>query len=218
LNLQDKVVLDIGCGLGGYDQMLARRYGAHVIGLDVEAALIEHGRQRIAAAGLADRVDLRLVRPGPLPLPEAAVDVVFGKDAWIHVEAKRAFFGEVFRVLKPGGVLAASDWLRSDRPYGEDMQHFFKMEGLTYHMDTLENYGALLRQAGFADVNLTDTSGDYRRMAHKEYDRLRTEQAPMAAELLGAERHAYFVEDWRAITVVLDSGELRTGRMRARKP
>jgi phosphoethanolamine N-methyltransferase len=217
LDLRGRTVLDIGCGLGGYDLVLARKYGARVIGLDVEPALIENGRRLVEAAGLAGQVDLRLVRPGPLPLPNAAVDVVFGKDAWIHIEDKAAFFAEVHRVLRPGGWLAASDWLRSDKPYGEAMEHFFKMEGLTYHMDTLENYGALLRAAGFSDVTLTDTSDDYQALAHREYERLRTEQAAEAARLLGPDRHAYFVEDWRAITVVLDSGELRTGRMRARR-
>ena len=35
---------------------------------------------------------------------------------------------------------------------------------------------------------------------------------------LGPEQQAHFIEDWRMLTVVLDSGELRTGRMRARKP
>ena len=48
LDLQDKFVLDIGCALGGFDVLLARRYGARVIGLDVEAPLIECGRRRIA--------------------------------------------------------------------------------------------------------------------------------------------------------------------------
>ena len=54
-------------------------------------------------------------------------------------------------------------------------------------------------------------------MGHDEYRRLQTSLAPETIERLGPEKHAYFVEDWRSITVVLDSGELRTGRLRARK-
>ena len=37
-------------------------------------------------------------------------------------------------------------------------------------------------------------------------------------ELLGPEQQAHFLEDWRAMTVVLDKGELRPGRYRGRKP
>ena len=54
LNLQGKAVVDIGCGVGGYDLLLARKYGAHVIGLDVEAPIIEHGRRLAAQAGLSE--------------------------------------------------------------------------------------------------------------------------------------------------------------------
>jgi phosphoethanolamine N-methyltransferase len=161
LDLNGQTVLDIGCALGGCDLVLARKYGAQVIGLDVEAPLIEQGRQRVAAAGRSDQIDLRLTQPGPLPLAGAAVDVVFGKDSWIHIEDKRGFFAEVYRVLKPGGILTASDWLRSDQPYSEEMLYFFKMEGLTYNMDTLENYGAILRDTGFVEVRLVDTSPEY---------------------------------------------------------
>lgn len=218
LDLRDKTVLDIGCALGGCDEVLARQHGARVIGLDVEAPLIERGRARITAAGLADRIDLRLYSPGPLPITDAAVDVVFGKDSWTHIEDKRAFFAEIYRVLKPGGVLAASDWFKPSGPYSSDMLYFFKMEELTYHMDTLDAHGALLREAGFVAVELTDAAHEYQALGREEYARL---QGPLAAQLqrqLGPERYAHFVEDWRALTVVLDNGELRAGRMWARKP
>ncbi len=109
LDLTDKLVLDIGCAIGGFDVALAKTYGARVVGLDVEASLVEQGKQRVANAGLSERVDLQVYEPGPLPFPDAIFDVVFGKDSWIHIADKRGFFAEVFRVLKPGGILAAGD-------------------------------------------------------------------------------------------------------------
>jgi len=218
LDLRDRLVLDIGCGLGGFDILLAGKYGARVLGLDVEAPLVERARLRVSRAGLADRVDLRHVAPGSLPFPNAYFDVVFGKDSWIHIQDKRSFFGEVFRVLKPGGYLAAGDWLRSERPYDKDMYYFFEMEGLTYHMDTLENYGALLRETGFEQVQLWDIHAEYQQMAQDEYERLQGDLAGMLLEKLGPEGHAHFVEDWRSLVVVVDKGDLRPGRLRARKP
>jgi phosphoethanolamine N-methyltransferase len=78
LDLAGKSVLDIGCGLGGVDMILAREYGAKVIGLDVEQALIDRARDRVARAGLSDQVEARLCQPGPLPFESASIDVVFG--------------------------------------------------------------------------------------------------------------------------------------------
>ena len=136
-DLTDKRVLDIGCGLGGIELILARDFDARVTGIDIEKELVRRASALMAREGLADRVDCRLVEVGPLPFAEREFDAVFGKDSWIHVEDKPGFFAGIYRVLKPGGLLLAGDWMRSDKPYGEDMEYFFKMEGLTYHMDTI---------------------------------------------------------------------------------
>jgi len=218
LDLTDKLVLDIGCGLGGLDVILAREYSARVIGLEVERGLVQRANKRVEEAGLSEQISCRHCEPGPLPLADNEVDVVFGKDSWIHIENKKAFFAEVFRVLKPGGILTAGDWMRSENPYGKDMEYFFEMEGLTYHMDTLENYGQILRECGFTDIVLEDIAQEYRSQAHEEYKSMLGPLRQKMRDVLGAENEAHFIENWRALTVVLDSGELRPSRFRARKP
>ena len=217
-DLKDKLVLDIGCGLGGIELILARDYGARVVGVDLEAELVRRANQLMDRSGLADRVDCRLVEPGPLPFADAEFDAVFGKDSWIHVADKPGFFAEVFRVLRPGGLLLAGDWMRSEKPYGKDMEYFFEMEGLTYHMDTIENYGAIIRDTGFDDVALEDIADEYRVQGHKEYKDMKDRLKPAMIDALGEDGQAYYEENWRAMCVVLDSGELRPGRFRARKP
>jgi cyclopropane fatty-acyl-phospholipid synthase-like methyltransferase len=218
LDLTDKLVLDIGCGLGGLDVILAREYSARVIGLEVERSLVQRANKRVEEAGLTERISCRHCEPGPLLLADNEVDVVFGKDSWIHIQDKKAFFAEVFRVLKPGGILTAGDWMRSEKPYEKDMEYFFEMEGLTYHMDTLENYGQILRECGFIDIVLEDIAQEYRSQAHEEYSLMLGPLRQKMRAVLGAEKEAHFVENWRALTVVLDSGELRPSRFRARKP
>ena len=52
-------VLELGCGWGGFAEYAARR-GASVVGLTLSRAQLEHARARLAAAGLADRVEFRL--------------------------------------------------------------------------------------------------------------------------------------------------------------
>ena len=218
LDLRDKLVVDIGCGIGGGDIVLAGEKGARVIGLDIEAPLLARARRYAEKAGLADRIEFRLSAPGPLPVEDASADVVYSSGAFTQIADKLGMFRQVFRVLRPGGLFVVYDWMRGPEPYGEDMLHWFKMEGLTYAMETLETHGQALREAGFVDIELADDGGWYRRKAHEELALMRGPLAPRMRELLGAEQQAHFVEDWRAMTVVLDKGELRPGRYRARKP
>jgi phosphoethanolamine N-methyltransferase len=218
LDLTGKLVVDIGSGLGGVDMHLARDHSARVIGLEIEQPLVDMARERVEQAGLSDRVDLRHCVPGPLPLEDSSADVVFSKDSLIHEENKSAAFQDYFRVLKPGGWLAMSDWMRGPGPYSKDMEHWFEMEGLTYHMWPLDSYAGALEESGFVDVIVADTSADYRNLCDKEYGLMQGELSAKMQEALGSEKRDHFVENWRAMTVVLHKGELRTGRIRAHKP
>ena len=65
---------------------------------------------------------------------------------------------------------------------------------------------------------LTDTSEDYRKTAHHEYAQMKGALKARMIELLGPEKQAHFEENWRAMIVILDTGELRPGHIRARKP
>src|SRR3546814_3015026 len=78
LDLEDGEVLDIGCGTGGPAIVLARDKGARVTAVDIEPQLLERGRRFAAKAGVADRVDFRLVEPGTPPFAAGRFD---GSDA-----------------------------------------------------------------------------------------------------------------------------------------
>jgi phosphoethanolamine N-methyltransferase len=108
--------------------------------------------------------------------------------------------------------------LKGPDPYSGDMRYWFAMEGLTYAMDTLENYERMLREAGFVNIQSSDHSAWYRQRAREEYARMKGDLHEQMVAALGKGRAQHFVENWRATTVVLDNGELRTCRFRARKP
>lgn len=218
LDLKDRLVVDMGCGIGGGSLILAGEMGARVIGLDIEAPLIERAQRYVDKAGLSDRIELLLSSPGPLPLDDASVDVVYSSGVFTQIADKLGAFRDVYRVLRPGGLLVSYDWMRGPEPYSDDMRYWFKVEGLTYAMDTLESHGRLLSEAGFQQIELADDGGWYRAKVHEELELMRGPLADRMRELLGPEQQAHFVEDWRAMTVVLDKGELRPGRYRARKP
>ena len=220
VDLGGRTVVDIGSGAGGIPILLADRFGAaRVIGLDVEATMVAHARAKAERAGLQDRIEIRRVEPGPMPLPDASVDVVFSKDSIIHIPDKEALAADAFRVLKPGGWFVASDWLIShDGEPSPEMADYIAREDLDFAMASPERYRRALEAAGFVDVSLTNRNPWYRTVAREEL-----------ARLVGAGRDAFLavmdeaaldeqVGIWRAMTVVLNTGEHCPHHFRGRKP
>ncbi len=219
-DITDCRVLDIGCGLGAIDTLLVTRHGARsVLGVDIDPALLATMRQRIERTGLAERISTRCVQPGPLPLADESFDVVFSKDAIVQIPDKASVFADAYRVLRPGGRLIASDWLRdSDRPYSAEMLEFFRLEGIAYNMASMAETIAALERAGFVDIAVNDRHHWYRDLARRELAALDGELRPLIIERLGKDRAEHFVDDWRQLVVVLDRGELRPAHIKASRP
>ena len=218
LEVAGKKVLDIGCGLGGPAFALAADRGAIVTGIDLEAPLVARANAAARAKGLADRVSFRVVEAGPLAFGDAGFDVVFSSGAFTQIDDKEGMFAEVFRVLEPGGWFTIYDWLKAPGDYSDAMREWFRLEGLTYAMRTLEEHEALLRETGFVDVTVEDRSDWYRRVVREEYEKLKGDWYAPMVERIGRTEADRFVENWRAMAVVCESGEMRQGYSRGRKP
>jgi ubiquinone/menaquinone biosynthesis C-methylase UbiE len=218
LDMRDKRVLDIGCGIGGPAFFLARNYGANVVGTDLEPQLIELAKQRAKKSGLEAKTEFQVVEAGPLGFPDESFDFVVSSGAFTQISNKLEMFKEVLRVLKPGGVFSCYDWMKSESDYSEDMHYWFKLEGLTYALVTPEQYEEALREAGFTDVSVVEKSDWYRKKVREEYELLRDELYPRAVELIGKQHADHRLENWRAMVVVCENGELRQAYTRGRKP
>lgn len=70
---------------------------------DIEQPVLDRSISRAEAQGLSDRLTYKLVALGPLLFDRQDFDVVFSKDAMIHIEDKESLFADVFRILQPGG-------------------------------------------------------------------------------------------------------------------
>lgn len=220
LDLTGKTVVDIGSGAGGITIALARDYGAaRVIGLDVEASVCAHARHMVAQTRMTDRVEIRQVDPGPLPIDDGSVDMVFSKDAIVHIPDKESLAKDAFRVLKPGGLFAASDWLIShDGAPSPEMADYIAKEDLDFGMASPSRYEQALKDAGFVDVGLTNRNPWYRDVARQELDRLSGPDRKVFAQAIGEEELTGMIETWRAMLIVLQSGEHCPHHFRALKP
>ena len=218
LSIRGRRILDIGSGLGGPAFVLVEQYGAVVVGIDLEPHLVEIAARRCREKGLEARAEFRTVEPGRLPFPDDSFDVVLSSGALTQIEDKEALFRDCLRVLHPGGTLTCYDWMKPEGEYSQDMRYWFKMEGLTYNMETPARCEEMLKAAGFVDITIVDRSDWYRRRARTEYEMITTDLHGRMVELLGQRDADHFVENWRAMVVVCDKGEMLQVYSRARKP
>ncbi len=102
-------VLEIGYGTGHSLVALAQAVGpkGHVDGIDVSDGMRQVAAARVAEAGLADRVSLRVGSVPPLPYADAAFDVVsmsFTLELFPLAVIPQVL-SEIKRILKPSGRL-----------------------------------------------------------------------------------------------------------------
>ena len=212
-------VLDVGAALGAVDELLVVRHGAaRVTGIDIDPVMLAQMDARIAHAGLRDRIQSQLVTPGPLPFADGSFDVVFSKDSIVQIPDKPAFFAEVHRVLRPGGRFLASDWLRgSVGAYSAEMLEYFRLEGITYNMATLEETAAVLQQVGFTEIVVRDRNAWYLPIAEAEAASLAGPMRSMLITRIGLARTEHFIRNWEQLALVVRRGELRPGHIKAHK-
>jgi arsenite methyltransferase len=150
-----QTVLDLGSG-GGLDVLLsARRVGptGKAYGLDMTDEMLALARENQRKAG-ATNVEFLKGTIEAIPLPDNSVDVIISNCVINLSSDKDAVLREAFRVLKPGGRFAVSDVVvRGDVPADIRRSMELWVGCIAGALEETE-YGAKLRAAGFADVEV----------------------------------------------------------------
>ena len=100
---KDKL-LDIGCGLGGPGRFLVDRFGCSVVGTDLLTKRIEIAKALTRKTGLEKRISYRVADATDLPFADRAFTHAWMLDVSMHIRDKKTLFGEIARVLRPGGL------------------------------------------------------------------------------------------------------------------
>ncbi len=105
-------VLDVGCGTGNLTLTAKKYVGASgsVYGIDASPEMIGEARKKAKHSSLEAVFEVGLIEK--LPYPDATFDVVISRLVIHHLpdDLKRRGFAEIFRVLKPGGLLFLADF------------------------------------------------------------------------------------------------------------
>lgn len=100
-------VLDVACGTGNL-AIPAARAGAVVSGLDIAANLLEQGRARAQAEGVAVQFDEGDAEN--LPYDDASFDAVVSMFGVMFAPRPEKAAAELLRVCRPGGLIALANW------------------------------------------------------------------------------------------------------------
>lgn len=129
-------VLSVGCGMGGELEFL-QEFG-DVSGIDPSEEALSYCRERGYVKGI------RRAGAEQIPFPDGSFDAVFILDALEHVADDERASREIFRVLRPGGLLVvtapAFEWLWSR---ADERSHH-------YRRYTRRQLTSTLRKAGFS--------------------------------------------------------------------
>ncbi|TPX11357.1 uncharacterized protein E0L32_001175 [Thyridium curvatum] len=116
-------VLDVGCGVGGPAREIAKFTGCNVVGLNNNDYQIERATQYAVKEGLSDQ--LKFVKGDfmQMSFPDNSFDAVYAIEATVHAPKLEGVYGEIFRVLKPGGTFGVYEWLMTDNYDNDNVRH-----------------------------------------------------------------------------------------------
>lgn len=168
-----ETVVDLGCG-GGLDVLLAaRKVGptGKAIGIDMTPEMIARATRnadQLRAKGEALNVAFHLAPMERMPLEDNSVDCLISNCVLNLAADKSAVFREMARVLKPGGRVAVSDIALKKELPAELAASVAAYVGCVAGALPIAEYERLLREAGFAAVEVVDAGKDLNAYAEVE--------------------------------------------------
>ncbi len=146
-------VLDIGTGTGLLALALAESRDVTVFGVDISPAMLERAElfRLNSTREIARRVNFRLATAQALPFASGRFDVVICRMV-LHLNRKpERILRELWRVLRPGGVLIIADLLSTQDPVRRATQNAIEERRNPAHVAaySVAQYGEMITQAGF---------------------------------------------------------------------
>ncbi|MHB8453776.1 MAG: bifunctional demethylmenaquinone methyltransferase/2-methoxy-6-polyprenyl-1,4-benzoquinol methylase UbiE [Acidiferrobacterales bacterium] len=174
-------VLDVAGGTGDLAVKFAGRVGAggNVVIADINAAMLDVGRRRLADLGIAGNVEFVQADAERLPFPDDHFDCASIAFGLRNVTRKDDALASMFRVLKPGGRMLVLEFSQPVLPglgtiydaysfsvlpllgrlvAGDEDSYRYLVESIRKHPDQ-ETLKSMMEAAGFERVHYFNLSG-----------------------------------------------------------
>jgi cyclopropane-fatty-acyl-phospholipid synthase len=185
-------VLDVGCGWGGFPLWAAQKHGASVLGITLSPPQAEKARQRAEAAGVGDRVEIRVMDYRDLAGEKFDAIASIGMVEHVGASQIEVYAQTLAGLLEPGGRLLNHGITRlrhSDAEAGAFSERYVFPDAAPLHLS--RNLLALER-AGFVTHHVEEFAADYAETL-RHWARNLDDNLDQAIRLAGPER----VRVWR---------------------
>lgn len=151
----DKKVLEVACNMGTTAIGLAKQYGCHIEGVDLDEHGLEKAKENIVNEGLQDLIHVQRANAMKLPFPDSSFDIVVNEAmlTMLPIEAKKKAIAEYLRVLKPNGFLLTHDVMLVGENHQQILENMRDAINVTVTPLTKEGWKTLFSECGFRNVD-----------------------------------------------------------------
>ncbi len=208
-------VLDVGSGIGGAGFHLAREFGAIVTGIDLSPEMVAIAQERSREVDSGGQGSMTTLLGDVMEIPRGETfDIIWSRDALMHVHDKPALFSRLYELTAPGGRLVITDYARGTSEGSPEFRAYIEKTG--YHVLDPASYGKLLEEAGFVDVVVEDATARFLDIMKRESERLAANPDDFLAEF-GEEDLNYLRERWAMKDGFCRAGDMKWGIYKASK-
>jgi cyclopropane-fatty-acyl-phospholipid synthase len=210
-------VLDVGCGWGSFAMHAAREHGVHVTGITISENQAALAKRRVAEAGLADTVDIRLA--DYRELSDEPYDAISSIGMVEHVGNVQldVYMRTLCGLLKPGGMLLNHGIGRlrhGESEAGPFSERFVFPDAAPLHLSRIISS---MEAAGLEPHHAEEFRMDYARTLVEWTERLEA-NAEKGLALVGPERMRVWRLYLRAARRGFESGFTSLFQVRASRP
>lgn len=152
-------VLDIGCGIGGPARNIARLSGCKITGITISKEQVKIAEKITKQQNLQNNCSFKLMDAMKMSFDDNSFDAVYSIECICHIPDKKKLYKEVHRILKPGGIFAGWDWIKTtdlsekiEKKHIEKICIYFALPS----MNSLNNINSDIKKAGFEIMKIED--------------------------------------------------------------
>ena len=162
-SIQDKTVIDFGCGEGMATLDLARHGAKKVIGIDIRQNVLDRANRNAADAGLSGTCEFTTAT-------DTKADAIISLDAFEHFGDPAAILNIMHKLLKPDGYVLASFGPTWYHPLGGHLFSVFPWAHLVFSEAALIRWRSHVRNDGAS--RFSDVDGGLNQMTLARFEKL----------------------------------------------